>query len=1174
MGSVVIVLQTAALAADAVPVVATIDEMAAHVLTISGAKTNDGFATGVTALGDVNGDGRGDLAFVGASSSEMEENVAYLLYGRTGLAGTLSLDDWSSWGVRLHAPYGQRFPMPAASLGDLDGDGYDDMVFEACAFVYDVRCPAYVLFGGPSLPREIDASSLGGLRGIEVQPDFGNLTYENGSVFESYGAGDLNGDGVRDLVVASCGANVLGTPRKSGVVYVVFGTLPWPATIDLAEVGVSIPGCRITASREGGGGSGPWLGFNVCAGKDFNGDGMDDLALAAPRWDREDGPGNEYGGAVFVVQGRSEWPTFMDLELAEDQARDVCWLLCADSGEWLGQFVFDGTDDVTGDGVPDLLVSEGTTKMHVISGSRIQPGKFAPTELAETRVEGLNPFCRGIGDWDGDGLNDLAVRRPASDSQITGGRKSGAVYLIPGMWDYPPTVYLDPYDRIVGSVEYSMFGEDVAGVDVDGDGRRDLVVTAPGGLQAQPAKLYVIPNGTELLGPLQCGEFAPQTSTLGGGGRLFVSGIGFDERTRVFVGSTETEVLVRPDSRQVVVRVPPVAAAGLFPVRVTRGEEECRFKGALRYYDSIFPREIDVAEFGERGCTVSVPLCSLENPPGECLSESAELFQGGEDITGDGLGDVLLKHTTVPAEAYWICEVHLLHGSAELPSAVTFPDDLASLGTTFATNAEGGCTGEFFAESALAVGDMDGDGVSEFAISTPEARLVYIVLGGELPKGRVLMDDLVNEGRCVLVEGCPRTVVEDRALGFWLKWIGDVNGDGLADLGINDSGYDTQGRPRGRLAFLLGQKPLPAYISYESVPKFYGKIDLIGAKLAQIHGVRDVDGDRYDDIVFSATTQPHGEAKDDAAPPEYFVLFGRSSFPPVLEYEQELANGGACRFLVYKEGWSSGIGLIGDPNRDGYADIGVRSLPNKPEYDPGRGKFMVIYGGSRDKLCRLRSIDKDSDFDIVFQQSAGYNGLIHGFTGGRDFSGDGFDDILLWDRHLDYAPPPSRAIVLFGGELERKAGPLSSLTEVLELINYKSAIGQWPGNRFPICLDFAGDVNGDGYEDLAAYDDHRVYVYYNPLGALKGAFVRGDANQDARIDIADAITVLNHLFGGAGPLPCMDAGDANDDEQVNIADAITILGSLFGGKGALRPPNQCGPDPAGEVLGCADSACR
>ncbi len=50
-GAVVIALQAAALAADAVPIVGTIDEIAGHVLTISGAKTNDGFATGVTAVG-------------------------------------------------------------------------------------------------------------------------------------------------------------------------------------------------------------------------------------------------------------------------------------------------------------------------------------------------------------------------------------------------------------------------------------------------------------------------------------------------------------------------------------------------------------------------------------------------------------------------------------------------------------------------------------------------------------------------------------------------------------------------------------------------------------------------------------------------------------------------------------------------------------------------------------------------------------------------------------------------------------------------------------------------------------------------------------------------------------------------------------------------------------------
>jgi len=106
----------------------------------------------------------------------------------------------------------------------------------------------------------------------------------------------------------------------------------------------------------------------------------------------------------------------------------------------------------------------------------------------------------------------------------------------------------------------------------------------------------------------------------------------------------------------------------------------------------------------------------------------------------------------------------------------------------------------------------------------------------------------------------------------------------------------------------------------------------------------------------------------------------------------------------------------------------------------------------------------------------------------------------------------------------------------------------------------------------------RLYICYNPLSWIKfgRAFIRGDANQDGALDIADAITILQYLFARGRVLPCMDAGDANDDETVNIADAIRVLSFLFGSgvKPPLPPPSECGPDPQGDTLDCRDSLCE
>ncbi|MCA8960267.1 MAG: dockerin type I repeat-containing protein [Planctomycetes bacterium] len=87
-------------------------------------------------------------------------------------------------------------------------------------------------------------------------------------------------------------------------------------------------------------------------------------------------------------------------------------------------------------------------------------------------------------------------------------------------------------------------------------------------------------------------------------------------------------------------------------------------------------------------------------------------------------------------------------------------------------------------------------------------------------------------------------------------------------------------------------------------------------------------------------------------------------------------------------------------------------------------------------------------------------------------------------------------------------------------------------------------------------------------------FVRGDCNGDGAINIADAITLLNQLFGGGGATSsCQDACDANDDGNVDIGDAIAILNVLFGGGGPLPAPSLCGPDPTPDGLGCDSYPC-
>jgi len=74
-------------------------------------------------------------------------------------------------------------------------------------------------------------------------------------------------------------------------------------------------------------------------------------------------------------------------------------------------------------------------------------------------------------------------------------------------------------------------------------------------------------------------------------------------------------------------------------------------------------------------------------------------------------------------------------------------------------------------------------------------------------------------------------------------------------------------------------------------------------------------------------------------------------------------------------------------------------------------------------------------------------------------------------------------------------------------------------------------------------------------------FFRGDANMDGRVEVSDAVSILLGLFADRR-LPCLDAADANDDARINIADPSRVLGHLFGAGPPLPDPTppRCGSD--------------
>ncbi|HZN60237.1 MAG TPA: choice-of-anchor J domain-containing protein, partial [Planctomycetota bacterium] len=119
--------------------------------------------------------------------------------------------------------------------------------------------------------------------------------------------------------------------------------------------------------------------------------------------------------------------------------------------------------------------------------------------------------------------------------------------------------------------------------------------------------------------------------------------------------------------------------------------------------------------------------------------------------------------------------------------------------------------------------------------------------------------------------------------------------------------------------------------------------------------------------------------------------------------------------------------------------------------------------------------------------------------------------------------------------------------------------------RFRIVCDQGFNVRGWFIDDVA--------VCTSALGGVAASFARGNCAADAKIDIADAIFLLGHLFLGGREPACSQACDANADGALNLTDAVFLLHHLFIGGAAPEPPERCGAVLSSSVLDCAADAC-
>ena len=411
---------------------------------ISGANAGDSAGKSVSSAGDLNGDGIDDL-LIGARNADKPASAtaaapapgaAYVVYGKAGGSSDINLGALSAAdGFKIIAASAtSRLGYSVASAGDINGDGIDDIIVGATLAPVAATASggAYVIYGKTEGLGTIDLAKLSASDGFSV----GGRPYDNGGASVS-GIGDVNGDGIDDLVVGAPGSDLNGT--NSGAAFVVYGQSGGLATLNLASL-TAAQGFRIIGPA-----AGITLGFAVSEAGDVNGDGVRDLIVGASS--AEGGK-----GATYVVYGKTG--AHEDVALASLGTQAGFKIVGAAKGDGAGYSV-SGAGDVNGDGIDDLLVGttgtdgngadSGTT--YVVFGTNGQRDTLDLATLTPDQgvaLEGAGPLSMAgfsvsaAGDLNGDGIDDLIVGSPNTNDDY-----SGAAYVIYGRKDFGPSVPLE-----------------------------------------------------------------------------------------------------------------------------------------------------------------------------------------------------------------------------------------------------------------------------------------------------------------------------------------------------------------------------------------------------------------------------------------------------------------------------------------------------------------------------------------------------------------------------------------------------------------------------------------------------------------------------------------------------------------------------------------------------------
>ncbi|WP_430895141.1 MULTISPECIES: FG-GAP-like repeat-containing protein [unclassified Paraflavitalea] len=696
-------------------------------------QTGANMGCSVALAGDVNNDGFSDL-IVGAKlfdNGQIDEGVAFVFHGSATGINTIAA-------IQLEMnSAGANFGTAVASAGDVNGDGFNDVVVGASGYANGQagEGAAFVFLGA--------ATGIGAAPSTIVESNIPNASMG----ISVASAGDVNGDGYSEIIVGASGYS--NGQANEGAFYLfngsAAGTLPTPSSL-------------VESNN-----ANAFLGVSVNSAGDINGDGYSDIIIG-----------------VQATNTRIYYGASTGLNLSSLVSLTTTNSSVSSAG------------DVNGDGYSDLLVgsaqySNGQTNegiAYVFHGSA-QYLSTSPMVLNNVtqNQSGFGQSVNSLGDVNGDGYGDIIIGCYGYDDNGADEGRAFVYYGSPTGISLTPSLVLDEANQGNAYFGYTTNG----GGDINGDGYNDALVGAFGFNGRGRVYIYYgsptgLPAASNLtLDGTQAGEaFGVSVSSAGD--------INHDGFSDILIGSYTYDDGANTDEGRVSIYYG--AATGLIPtpaVTLSDANQASAYFGygissagdinGDGYSDIIIGcYGYDNGGFINQGSAFIYYGSCTGIVPGTATQLSG-VAQGGAlygfstssagDINGDGFGDIVIGSMGYNASSG---RAYVYYGSS---------GGIIASGVALDNNVAGNRTNDQMGFSVSGAGDINGDGYSDIIVGIPE----YNNPGGGPPQGRAY----IYLGKPGGVSATPEIVITDNVnnqqfFGYPVAGAGDVNGDGLSDI--------------------------------------------------------------------------------------------------------------------------------------------------------------------------------------------------------------------------------------------------------------------------------------------------------------------------------------------------------------------------------------------------------